>query len=62
MKTLKLVMFIATSAFFFGMFFKILIGIEWDILGEEYVTDAINNNGAVGFFVTAYGMQERTRY
>jgi len=44
------------------MFFKILIGIEWDILGEEYVTDAINNNGAVGFFVTAYGMQERTRY
>lgn len=50
LKTLKLVMFIATSAFFFAMIFRILYVLENDIWGEEYVLNPEWKGQSVGFF------------
>ena len=62
LKTMKLVLLIVTSAFFFAMLFKILTSIETDYLGAEYIASDVNNNDAIGFFVTAYSMDQKTKY
>ena len=54
MKSMKLILYIVTSTFFFAMCFKIIVDLEQEYYSEEYVESEVNNNDAVGFFQKAY--------
>jgi len=65
LKMVKLFIYCVLTCFFAAMLFRVMIGIQEDILidlGEEYLGDDCTEDFATGIFTICYGLKDMSIY